>query len=101
MPTVPAALPHRPSKEQPMIKNLAALRSMIDAGEKKTCAVACAHDAHAQCAGRHALEETSAGNLLHVFILLLFYASPISSGEYSTFIIYQFTAISIYTSIDM
>lgn len=46
MPTVPAALPHRPSKEQPMIKNLAALRSMIDAGEKKTCAVACAHDAH-------------------------------------------------------
>lgn len=29
-----------------MIKNLAELRSMIAAGEKKTCAVACAHDAH-------------------------------------------------------
>ena len=29
-----------------MIKNLAELRAMIAAGEKKTCAVACAHDAH-------------------------------------------------------
>ena len=29
-----------------MIKNLAELRSMIASGEKKTCAVACAHDAH-------------------------------------------------------
>lgn len=29
-----------------MIKNLAELRTMIAAGEKKTCAVACAHDAH-------------------------------------------------------
>ena len=29
-----------------MIKNLAELRSMIAAGDKKTCAVACAHDAH-------------------------------------------------------
>ena len=29
-----------------MIKNLAELREMIAAGEKKTCAVACAHDAH-------------------------------------------------------
>ena len=29
-----------------MIKNLATLREMISAGEKKTCAVACAHDAH-------------------------------------------------------
>ena len=29
-----------------MIKNLAELRNMITAGEKKTCAVACAHDAH-------------------------------------------------------
>ena len=29
-----------------MIKNLAELRSMNAAGEKKTCAVACAHDAH-------------------------------------------------------
>ncbi len=29
-----------------MIKNLAELRSMIDAGQKQTCAVACAHDAH-------------------------------------------------------
>ena len=29
-----------------MIKNLAELRGMIAAGEKKTCAVACAHDAH-------------------------------------------------------
>ena len=29
-----------------MIKNLTALREMIASGEKKTCAVACAHDAH-------------------------------------------------------
>ena len=29
-----------------MVKNLAELRGMIAAGEKKTCAVACAHDAH-------------------------------------------------------
>ena len=29
-----------------MIKNLAELRNMIAAGEKTTCAVACAHDAH-------------------------------------------------------
>ena len=29
-----------------MIKNLAELRNMITAGEKKTCAVACAHDGH-------------------------------------------------------
>ena len=29
-----------------MIKNLAELRSMITAGRKQTCAVACAHDAH-------------------------------------------------------
>ena len=29
-----------------MIKNLAELRNMNAAGEKKTCAVACAHDAH-------------------------------------------------------
>ena len=29
-----------------MIKNLSALREMIATGEKKTCAVACAHDAH-------------------------------------------------------
>ena len=29
-----------------MIQNLSELRSMITAGERKTCAVACAHDAH-------------------------------------------------------
>ena len=29
-----------------MINNLAQLRTMIASGEKKTCAVACAHDAH-------------------------------------------------------
>ena len=32
---------------------------------------ACAHDAYAQRAGRHALEETSAGNLLHSYTLLV------------------------------
>jgi phosphate butyryltransferase len=29
-----------------MLTKLAELRGMITAGEKKTCAVACAHDAH-------------------------------------------------------
>ena len=46
MPTVPAVLPLWVSKRCAMIKNLAELRNMIAAGEKKTCAVACAHDAH-------------------------------------------------------